>query len=117
MRVMVSANGNRIGESHPKAMLSDAEVEQLLADRGPDDCPLKSYNQLAKKYKISKSAVADICKGRRRAIRGVIVERKESRRNGDKVVLQVRVSLKARHVIRKNGGGRWLDSVILGLGK
>lgn len=117
MKVMVNEKGNLIGASHPRAILSDAEVEQLLVDRGPDDCPRKSYGQLSKKYKISKSAVADICKGRRRSIRGLIVERKEPRMNSEKVTLRVKVSLKARHIIRKKGGGKWLDSVILSMDK
>lgn len=31
--VRVNEQGRRIGERHPAAVLSDAEVEQLLADR------------------------------------------------------------------------------------
>ena len=35
MRVMVNERGQRIGEGHRRAVLTDAEVDQLLEDRGP----------------------------------------------------------------------------------
>ena len=66
MKVQVNERGQRIGQGHRRAVLTDAEVEQLLEDRGPEDAPRRSYAQLAKKYRVSKSCVRDICTGRRR---------------------------------------------------
>ncbi len=116
MLVQVNESGLRIGESHHRAILSDAEVEQLLEDRGPEDAPKRSYAQLAAKYKISKSAVAGYVKGRRRGQRGVLVKKPDGRaakQYKEKVRLQVRVSLRARAKIARNGGGEWLDNLVL----
>jgi hypothetical protein len=61
--VAVNSEGRRIGDSHPRAKLTDAEVEAILELR---DFGL-SYAAIAAKWddtvRISKSTVRDICKG------------------------------------------------------
>ena len=110
MQVMVNERGQRIGDGHRRAVLTDAEVEQLLEDRGPEDAPKRSYAQLAQKWKISKSSVRDICKGRRRGQKGVIVERPQGKgAKADMVELRVRVPLKWRAIIRRKGVPWLLD--------
>lgn len=112
--VQVNEKGYRIGESHPKALLSDDEVDALLKDRGPQEAPAMTYRQLAKKYKVSVSSVAMICRGERRYMKGVRVQREPSHYDGKKKVeLRIRVSLKARHYVWKKGGGAWLNALIL----
>lgn len=61
--VGVNARGMRIGEWHPSAVLSDAEVDLLreLHDEG------WGYQRLAYKFGISKAAARDICLARHRA--------------------------------------------------
>lgn len=54
--------GMRIGESHPRAVLTDHEVELLIALR--DDG--MSWRVLAVKFECSKRCVRDIYSGRRR---------------------------------------------------
>jgi len=113
MKVQVNDRGQRIGEGHRRAVLADAEVELLLRDRGPEDAPRMSYTQLARKYRISKSSVRDIVTGRRRGQRGVEVDRPDAKAaRQDKVEMRVRVSLKARAIVRRNGGAAWLESII-----
>jgi|GEM_PF-1536545 len=113
MKVQVNEQGQRIGEGHRRAVLTDAEVEQLLADRGPEDAPLRSYSQLARKYRISKSSVRDLIIGRRRGQRGVEVERPVSKAaKADRVELRVRVPLKYRAIVRRKGGSAWLIRAI-----
>lgn len=61
--VAVNEKGNRIGEDHQRAKLTDREVElirQLLADG-------LGYRQVAKKFEVSRELVRDIAKGRRRS--------------------------------------------------
>jgi hypothetical protein len=61
--VAVNSQGRRIGDSHPRAKLSDSDVEMILELR---DFGL-SYEAIAAKWddgvRISKSTVRDICKG------------------------------------------------------
>ena len=57
--VAVNARGLRIGESHPRAVLTDHEVDLLLELRAER----KSYGWLAVTFEISKSQVARICRG------------------------------------------------------
>ena len=115
MKAMVNERGQRIGEGHRRAVLTDAEVDQLLEDRGPEDAPKRSYAQLARKWKISKSSVRDICKGRRRGQKGMIVERPQIKgAKIDKVELRVRVSLRSRAIVRRKGGAQWLEQLIMG---
>lgn len=60
--VGVDDRGMRVGESHPKARLTDHEVALLLAMRAEGS----SYNALATIFEVPKHTVAAICKGRRR---------------------------------------------------
>lgn len=62
--VGVSECGVRVGQDHPKAVLTDAEVEQMLALRAEG----WSYGRLAEKFEVSKNTVASICQGRRRVV-------------------------------------------------
>lgn len=66
--------GRVIGEAHPKAVLSDEDVElirELYGDGG-----VLTYQQLAEKFECSKSAIRDVIKFRTRGypaeFRGVI---------------------------------------------
>lgn len=61
--VAVNEQGRRIGEAHPNAVLTDREVELLLALRDEG----WSYGRLASKFEISKACVAGICTGRARS--------------------------------------------------
>lgn len=60
--VAVNGAGLRIGEDHPNAKLTDYEVELMrrLHEQG------MSYKTLAKKFGVSKGAVAKICRYERR---------------------------------------------------
>lgn len=60
--VAVNERGLRIGEDHPRAELTDAEVETIreLHEEGV------SYRQLAEKFEQSKGAIAKICRYERR---------------------------------------------------
>lgn len=62
--VGVSDAGVRVGQDHPKAVLTDAEVEHLLALRAEG----KSYGWLSDTFDIPKATVASICQGRRRVV-------------------------------------------------
>ena len=109
-RLESDLNSQLLDRSGHRAVLTDAEVELLLRDRGPEDAPIRSYAQLAKKYRVSKSCVRDICTGRRRGQRGMIVERPEPKKaQQDMVELRVRVPLKWRAIIRRNGVPWLLD--------
>lgn len=61
--VAVNDAGLRIGEDHPNAKLTDAEVELIrqLHEEGV------SYETLARKFEVSKWAVGRICRYERRA--------------------------------------------------
>jgi hypothetical protein len=61
--VAVNERGLAIGESHPRAVLSDHEVGLLLELRGEG----MSMGWLAEKFEVSKSCVAKIVWGQRRA--------------------------------------------------
>lgn len=61
--VYLNERGNRIGESNPRALLSDHEIGLLLGLREEG----YSYSWLARKFECSKSAVQSICNGSRRA--------------------------------------------------
>lgn len=112
--VAIGDNGYRIGQSHPKAVLSDVEVEALVCDRGPDDSPLMSYTQLATKYGISKSSVRDIVTGRRRGRAKKIVKRMASKKLPQgKVRINFFVSLHARAILHRMGGGRMVEKLAM----
>jgi IS30 family transposase len=61
--VGVNERGLRVGEDHQHARLTDAECEMIrqLHEEG------MSYNELARKFEVGKSTIADIVKCRRRA--------------------------------------------------
>ncbi|MHB1368650.1 MAG: hypothetical protein ACYCW7_00385 [Pseudomonadaceae bacterium] len=61
--VAVNEAGLRIGEDHPNAKLTDAEVERIRSLHDDDGL---SYKTLAEKFEISKGAVAKICRYERR---------------------------------------------------
>ena len=63
--VPVDEYGRRIGEGHPRAVLSDDEVELIrqLAE-GPERL---TYAAIAEKFETSKGAIHDIVNFRRRA--------------------------------------------------
>jgi hypothetical protein len=66
--IWINEGGRRIGESHHRAKLSDADVEQISALREEG----MSYGKIAAKFDdrpggIAKSTVRDICTGRIRA--------------------------------------------------
>lgn len=61
--VAVNERGQRIGESHPRAVLTDHEVELLLELRAEGF----SYGWLARKFEVHKQTVAKICTGTRRS--------------------------------------------------
>mgnify|MGYP003609763205 CR=1 FL=1 len=61
--VAVNDAGLRIGEDHPNAKLTDAEVERIRSLHEDDGM---SYKTLADKFEISKGAVAKICRYERR---------------------------------------------------
>ncbi len=60
--VAVNDRGFRIGQDHPKAVLTDAEITRLLDlhDQG------LGYKRLAQMFDISRSAARNYCKGLRR---------------------------------------------------
>jgi DNA invertase Pin-like site-specific DNA recombinase len=63
---------NRLwSERHPKAILSDIEVEEVrdLYDEGGT-----SYSRLAKKFGVSKHCIRDIIQFRRRALSVIQLE-------------------------------------------
>lgn len=60
--VAVNENGNRIGQEHPGAKLTDAEVAVMLELRDEGF----SYAWLAAKFEVSKSCARWICTGRNR---------------------------------------------------
>jgi len=61
--VALNQNGNRIGENHPLAKLTDAEVLVMLDLRDEGF----SYAWLAAKFDVSKSCARWICTGRNRS--------------------------------------------------
>lgn len=61
--VAINETGHRIGDSHPRAKLTNREVELLLRLRLVERW---TYVRLAAKFGVSKSCVAWICQGRKR---------------------------------------------------
>jgi predicted DNA-binding protein (UPF0251 family) len=61
--VAVNEAGLRIGEDHPNARLTDAEVERvrLLHEEG------MGYEALAEKFEVSRWTIGRICRYERRA--------------------------------------------------
>lgn len=74
--VAINEAGDLIGESHPRAKLSDAAVLQLLDLRAQG----WSLGQLARLFSMSKNGVASICSGRNRTQKAVAYTRPRPRR-------------------------------------
>lgn len=57
-RIMRSPSGHRCGESHPRAKLTNADVDlvRALHDEG------LGYKRIAEKFEAPKSTIRDICK-------------------------------------------------------
>lgn len=111
--VRVNERGVRIGEGHHNAVLTDAEVVQLLADRGPDGAPAMSYSALAKRYGVSKSCVASLVQGRTREISGVAVQRVRVVEPGQNIVVaQIRLTLADRALLIRLGGAKWVRKAL-----
>lgn len=73
--VAVNESGCLVGESHPRAELTDHEVELLLSLREQGF----SLGWLARKFEVSKSCVQHVCSGRNRShlvVRFVSMKRK-----------------------------------------
>lgn len=65
--VGVNEQGCRVGEDHPRATLTNAEVDLIHELRNPTDgAQALSYGEIARKFEISKGTVFDIVRGRRR---------------------------------------------------
>lgn len=64
-KVAVSDAGCRVGEYHPKARLSDAQVD-LIRDIWEEG--FAGYATLAKHFGVSKSTIRDICRYERRNV-------------------------------------------------
>lgn len=60
--VGVNERNRRVGESHPRAKLTDREADQLVAMREQGT----GWGTLAKMFDISKSHVRRICLGHKR---------------------------------------------------
>lgn len=111
--VMVNERGVRIGEGHPKAVLTDDEVAQLLADRGPEDLPAMTYLQLAKRYGISKTTVYSIVTGRTRGTAGTVVTREHKAEPYQAMaVSEIRLTLADRALLARLGGSKWVRKVL-----
>ena len=61
--VAFGANGRRVGDSHPKAVLTNHEVDLLLELRNEG----YSLSWLAEKFEVAKTTVHSIVSGRTRA--------------------------------------------------
>lgn len=60
--VAVNERGLRIGEDHPNAKLTDAEVETIRTLHAEG----MSYRLIAEKFEVAKGAIAKICRYERR---------------------------------------------------
>ncbi len=61
--VAINGRGLRVGEDHQNAKLTNDEVELIRTMHGDG----MSYKALAKKFEVSKSLIALICRFERRA--------------------------------------------------
>lgn len=110
--IATNEKGYRIGQDHPNSKLTDIEVAALIRDRGPEDAPTMSLSQLAKRYGLSKSGVKGIIDGNRRGQAQRLVKKDaETKRPSrePKVSGQFRVSLRARSILNRIGGGKALE--------
>lgn len=100
--VRVNELGRRIGESHPRAVLTDAQVEQLLEQRVAG----ASLAALARRWGISKSGVKGLVDGSRRGQVGPTVSRAPSQR--ERVRAWVSLTLAERAQLRRLGGSKFV---------
>ena len=108
--VRVNEDGRRIGESHPQAVLSDVEVDALLAERDAG----ATLSELARRWGLSKSGVKGIVDGRRRGQVGPRVMRLQSR--VALVSVCVVLTLQERSRFERIGGVRWLRETLATVG-
>ena len=74
--VAVNARGHAIGEDHPRAVLTNHEVDLLLELRAEG----YGYGWLAAKFEVSKSTVRGYCTGQTRAQHPAGFKREHRRR-------------------------------------
>ena len=108
--VRVNEDGRRIGESHPQAVLSDVEVDALLAERDAG----ATLSELARRWGLSKSGVKGIVDGRRRGQVGPRVMRRPAR--VALVSVCVVLTLQERSRFERIGGVRWLRETLGAVG-
>lgn len=60
--IALNERGRRIGDSHPRAKLTDREVELVLQLRAQG----WTYDAIRVKLGVSKSCIAQICRGEKR---------------------------------------------------
>ena len=108
--VRINEDGRRIGESHPQAVLSDVEVEALLAERDAG----ATLSELARRWGLSKSGVKGIVDGRRRGQVGPRVMRRPAR--VALVSVCVVLTLQERSRFERIGGVRWLRETLATVG-
>ena len=108
--VRVNEDGRRIGESHPQAVLSDVEVDALLAERDAG----ATLSELARRWGLSKSGVKGIVDGRRRGQVGPRVMRLPAR--VALVSVCVVLTLQERSRFERIGGVRWLRETLATVG-
>jgi hypothetical protein len=108
--VRVNEDGRRIGESHPQAVLSDVEVDALLAERDAG----ATLSELARRWGLSKSGVKGIVDGRRRGQVGPRVMRRPAR--VALVSVCVVLTLQERSRFERIGGVRWLRETLATVG-
>jgi lambda repressor-like predicted transcriptional regulator len=107
--VMINERGLRIGESHPSAKLTDAEVAQLLRDRDGG----MSLRKLGLKWGLSKSGVKSIVDGRSRYQAGKRILAKATRAVPFKRVrVTLVIGLHHRAKLHRLGGRRWIEMMI-----
>lgn len=102
----------RVGEAHPRSVLTEAEIDQMIEDRGPEEAPRMSYTKLSIRYGISKSCVRDILTGRRRgriSAEGQVISKVPQQK---RVRINMVVSLSTRAKIHRMGGGKWLEKIV-----
>ena len=105
--VRVNEDGRRIGESHPQAVLSDVEVDALLAERDAG----ATLSELARRWGLSKSGVKGIVDGRRRGQVGPKVQREATKR--EHVLVRLNLTLQERSLLRRRGGSAFVKRMLL----
>ena len=111
--VHTNERGLRIGESHPRAKLTDKEVEQLIADRGPEDKPAMSLSALARRWGMSKSGVKKIIDGNSRGQIGQRKEKAPTRKDKQPMVeARISITLQERAKLRRLGGNKFVRRVL-----